>query len=158
MTATERQRADTTEETRDANEQRAIRAEAEAERISKLRTNEILGLYKGKLSVQDPAQSNLIKELQKDLQVVTQERDELRRSRARDLRPGEVEYRQREAELIEQIDEGKRKFSAKNSALRNEQRFRRYAEHQFHSLKRQVGTRTQVDKALADARSQITSQ
>jgi hypothetical protein len=41
--------------------------------------------------VPDPAVSNLIKELQMDLQVVTQERDELRRSRFVDLRPGEVE-------------------------------------------------------------------
>jgi hypothetical protein len=67
MMATEQQRVDTAEEARDANEQRAIRAEAEAERIDKLQTDEILGLYKGKLHVPDPAQSNLIKELQKDL-------------------------------------------------------------------------------------------
>jgi hypothetical protein len=69
MMATEQQRVDTAEEARDANEQRAIRAEAEAERIDKLRTDEILGLYKGKLHVPDPAQPNLIKELPKDLQV-----------------------------------------------------------------------------------------
>jgi hypothetical protein len=42
--------------------------------------------------------------------------------------------------------------------LRNEARFRRDAEHQFDSLKREVGTRRQVDTALVNARSRVTSQ